>query len=660
MTQFKAVATAFIVLLIAQLVACAQSLPAPWRAPADSLAPEWSANAWDCVPEDQISCSFDGAPGHQVCTRDGSRWASCVAGPPNTGAEGIRIEFEFDPGIDRPHFVASNPNLPDIQELAEKCNLDPKACAAYGFREEEHIEDDGVAEWPAMEVAHNRRAIAAYTAACSASVHDGRPCERLYFGLSGVDGQQRIDTLNLACRQGVLAACELAGIGAESRGHTRAALQAWAWGCTNAGDPGACARVGLAYNSTMVEGTKVLKDRDLTAAVYHLRRGAYDDYTGASDPRGWRLALSGGACQNRREDGRRALSRSVVCGDRKRASELLGDLYLAGDGVPRDVVEAARLYISGSRDKWAALVKATNDPALVDRMNRDQSLDLDRVERMQDENREARALAQEERLEARAADARRAAESDARDERNRARARAQDDASRKALLDTIQQAGAQATQQITRIVAPRSGGGSWQPSTRPTASPTPHAATSSPDDVVAAKPTRPAGPSAADIAAAETRKHLDECLSEPITQMRVTETNPFQVYVTDYQGLLDEAHKCTAAPVSGWQACIGMNARIWPDYDAQRDETNFDRRYRSASGYLPPGPSACLYNQTLSVTRNSCITLGKAFCLEQLRRNIVDMECALAALPRVWEAEAARNDSAAKTRHDEACRRRWR
>jgi hypothetical protein len=169
-----------------------------------------------------------------------------------------------------------------------------------------------------------------------------------------------------------------------------------------------------------------------------------------------------------------------------------------------------------------------------------------------------------------------------------------------------------------------------------------------------------AGSTPAQVAAAEKAKKLAACLAQPgPTQMRTAQTNPFQSYVTQYQSLLAEAGKCPESPGEAWKACIGMNARVWPDAEAQRDESDFNRRFNAVVSSMPAGPSACLYNQSLGSTRSFCTTMGKGACTQRIEQNIADMQCALSVLPRVWEGEMNRNDAAGKQRQDDDCRSRF-
>jgi hypothetical protein len=157
----------------------------------------------------------------------------------------------------------------------------------------------------------------------------------------------------------------------------------------------------------------------------------------------------------------------------------------------------------------------------------------------------------------------------------------------------------------------------------------------------------------------DTAKQLAACLAQPGPQMRTAQTNPFQSYVTQYQSLLEEAGKCPDTGAA-WRDCIGMNARIWPDSEAQRDETDFNSRFNAVVSFMPAGPSACLYNQSIGTTRSFCSTMSQAACQQRLQQNIADLQCSLTVLPRVWEGEMSRNDADAKQKQDDDCRRRFR
>jgi len=176
------------------------------------------------------------------------------------------------------------------------------------------------------------------------------------------------------------------------------------------------------------------------------------------------------------------------------------------------------------------------------------------------------------------------------------------------------------------------------------------------------------GPTPAARAAVETQSRLEACLAEPATKIRTAQTNPFQAYITEYETLLGAAANCGPSgatpgfPSPAWTACIGMNARLWPDYDAQRDYSDFLRRFGDVIGFLPPGDgaSACNANGSLRDTRAYCTSMGKDPCMLQLRTDVTDMQCANEKLPHVWDGEIARKDSDAKKRHDDACHERWR
>jgi hypothetical protein len=176
-------------------------------------------------------------------------------------------------------------------------------------------------------------------------------------------------------------------------------------------------------------------------------------------------------------------------------------------------------------------------------------------------------------------------------------------------------------------------------------------------------PTSPTGQTPAQVAAAQKQKNLDECLAQPATRATTVQTNPFQVYVTAYQGRLDRAGQCAATPSKAWSDCIGGAAAdlpLWPDQRAQNDENDFVRRFNAVVSFMPPGGhGACLYNQTLGDTRTHCLTIGKDACVLRLQQNVADMQCALATLPRVWDGENARNDTDAKTRQAADCHRKW-
>ena len=175
----------------------------------------------------------------------------------------------------------------------------------------------------------------------------------------------------------------------------------------------------------------------------------------------------------------------------------------------------------------------------------------------------------------------------------------------------------------------------------------------------------PAGPTPQQLAAqkaaqiaADKAAGLKRCLGEPITHMRTAQTNPFQVYVSEYDGLATEAAKCPSEPAA-WAACIGMNARLWPDINAQSDESDLNRRYNAVMKYMPPG-GTCLVDASVGESRSYCRTMSQDACLQKLKENVAAMSCSLMVMPLVWDAEIARNDAEAQQRHDDDCRVRWR
>jgi hypothetical protein len=141
--------------------------------------------------------------------------------------------------------------------------------------------------------------------------------------------------------------------------------------------------------------------------------------------------------------------------------------------------------------------------------------------------------------------------------------------------------------------------------------------------------------------------------------MHTTQTNPFLVYVQGFDTLITAVERCKDHP---WQSCIAENAMksLWSIEDrGQQAHDDLFRRYRRVSSSFTGGSSDVCLDQAVRGTYHECFSGNFATCKSRLQRDIDQMRCDQAMLPKVWDAENASNDQAAAGRRDADCRRRF-
>jgi hypothetical protein len=148
----------------------------------------------------------------------------------------------------------------------------------------------------------------------------------------------------------------------------------------------------------------------------------------------------------------------------------------------------------------------------------------------------------------------------------------------------------------------------------------------------------------------QKQQQLAACMAQPITPMRMSQTNPFLTYAKGYESLRDHDLRICEAE-KNYQACMGSNSVLWPDPNAQRDNDDFYARAQKAGVYFP-------YSGEYRVTRQYCLN-GPATCRAYLNAHVRALYRAYEAVQKIWDKEYALADKEAERRRDEDCKRRF-
>jgi hypothetical protein len=124
-----------------------------------------------------------------------------------------------------------------------------------------------------------------------------------------------------------------------------------------------------------------------------------------------------------------------------------------------------------------------------------------------------------------------------------------------------------------------------------------------------------------------------------------------------YEGLLEDTEsRCTqdnfgTDESNPWVACMGPNAVLWPDADAQRNHDDL----RESGAKVGVG----VESWTFSDTRRYCLVMGRTACRERLKHNVAVLRRDYKTMDRVWDAEDKKRHAEAKRSNEDDCRKRF-
>lgn len=172
-----------------------------------------------------------------------------------------------------------------------------------------------------------------------------------------------------------------------------------------------------------------------------------------------------------------------------------------------------------------------------------------------------------------------------------------------------------------------------------------------------AAPPAPAPPKPPDPK--ERQKQLKKCLKEVPPELVASKTETYFPQVANvYRGLQRQAElACTEDnhlpdDRNPWVKCMGANAVLWPDVEAQRAHDDFFKRATDQGIALDLGMG-------LQDTKNYCLVMGRKNCIFKLKQNIRILEADGAVAEKVFAAERKRATQQHKQRHEEECRRKF-